>query len=279
MVGAQLFFYCYESHAQVRIDKERQLVVAAYELDVATVKALLAEGVNPNARIGVYDETLFENKWSGGYSPVGSENWTPLLAVANSHREPQPLRRTERSVAAWEAAHKKRLAVDPKLVRERDQRRAAITKLLIAANADLNLDDGCGLTALGSAAGGYEEVALQLIEAGAKIDTKTGVHLDGPIHVTPMHNATSSPKILAALLEKNGKVDANDSTGETPLHWAARHRKVESVKMLLAAGADPSARNKKGHTPLDLCPIYREDPHAVAKQAIRQQLMAASKKP
>ncbi len=69
--------------------KGQQLVIAAFELDVDRVEALLAEGVDVDTRLGFYDDHLFEDKWTLGYSDIGSDKWTPLLAVANSG-EPEP---------------------------------------------------------------------------------------------------------------------------------------------------------------------------------------------
>ena len=203
-----------ESWGQTRFSKDQQLVIAAYELEVDTVKALLADGANPNARLGVYDQHLFEDKWMLGHSPVGSERWTPLLAVASSHREPQPTNRTENTVGALQAAQKKMRELDPELIRECDERRIAIAKLLISARANLDLEDGHGLTALAAATPGYETLALLLIDSGAAINTKSGVYFDGPSGVTPLHDATANPKILDAMLRNNAKLDVRDSNGK-----------------------------------------------------------------
>jgi hypothetical protein len=109
--------------------KEQQLVIAAFELDVDRVEGLLAEGVAPDNRLGFYDEHLFEDKWTLDYSHVGSDNWTPLLAVANSHREPQPDRHTENTIAERENAEAKLKSIAQKLISERDSRRVAIARL------------------------------------------------------------------------------------------------------------------------------------------------------
>ncbi len=83
-----------QDDVKTQYSKGQQLVIAAFELDVDRVEGLLAEGVAPDARLGFYDDHLFEDKWALGYSHIGSDKWTPLLAVANSHREPQPDRLT-----------------------------------------------------------------------------------------------------------------------------------------------------------------------------------------
>lgn len=38
--------------------------------------------------------------------------------------------------------------------------------------------------------------------------------------------------------------------GETPLHLAARYQRADATKKLLDAGADPTARDADGRTPL-----------------------------
>jgi len=263
------------SQGQPRFSKDQQLIIAAYELDVPKVKALLADGANPDARLGIYDQHLFENKWVLSHSPIGSDKWTPLLAVTGNHPAPQPANRTENTPDALEAAAKKLCEIDPKLIRERDRRRMEIARLLIEAKADLDLDDGRGTTALASATPGYEEVAILLITAGAEINTQNRIYIDGPYGITPLHYATKSPKILYAMLKRHPKLDVQDSNGETPLHWAARDHNVTSVKMLLAAGADPKVKDKNDNTPAYWCKTYRGDPDAATKEVIAQLLPPA----
>ncbi|PFX25779.1 Ankyrin repeat and SOCS box protein 13 [Stylophora pistillata] len=58
---------------------------------------------------------------------------------------------------------------------------------------------------------------------------------------------------LASLLEKGAKVDSatyNNNGPNTPLHYAARHGYVESVRLLLMYGADWKSVNNFGETPL-----------------------------
>ena len=221
---------------------DQQLVVAAFQLDVDRVKSLLDGGANPNARLGFYDGLLFQDKWTLGYSPLGSDKWTPLMAVASSHAGPQPEKETENTSEAREQALQEMNRVDPKVVEERDRRRVAIAKLLIARNADLDLHDGYGATVLAmSVYLGYESLALVLIEAGADVDSRTGLYIDGTHDTTPLHYACDMPNVVRALLEHGADVQAEDSEGETPLDWALVWWQAESVRLLLEHGAGVAA--------------------------------------
>jgi len=282
LTSVALLTLCFdsESWAQSRFSKDQQLVVASFDLDVANVKALLAEGANPNARLGVYDRNLFADKWTLAYSHVGSSKWTPLLAVANSHRAPQPQERAENTSDGLEAARRKMNSIDPKLIQERDERRVEITKLLIAAKANLDLEDQRGTTALAAAVyEGFDSIALLLIAAGAEINTKSGIYIDGTDEITPLHRATRHPTVLQAMLKRTPKLEVQDSTGETPLHWATRDHNVASVKLLLAAGANPTAKDKEGHTPVHWCTTYSfTTPDDAAKKEITKLLSDAQAK-
>lgn len=63
--------------------------------------------------------------------------------------------------------------------------------------------------------------------------------------------AGAGPDVLAALIAAGaGGLEDRDDDGCTPLHCAAAagHEPVLAVEALLAAGADPLARNKAGRT-------------------------------
>ncbi len=243
-----------QNDVKTQYSKGQQLVIAAFELEVNRVRGLLAEGADPDARLGFYDDHLFQNKWTLGYSDIGSEKWTPLLAVAHSHREPQPERLTENTIAGRDNAMAKLKSIDPKLISERDSRRVAIARLLIKANANTDLDDGYGDTALSSSVyNGYDDLSLLLVSSNAQIDTKTGVYIDGEGDITPMHRATKSPNVLQAMIKRGAKVNVADTGGDTPLHWAVRDLNVESVKLLLEAGANVTAIDNKGRSPSYWC--------------------------
>jgi hypothetical protein len=231
--------------------RDQLLVVAAFQLDVDRVKRLLDDGANVNARFGVYDKHLFEDIRTRGYSSIGSDKWTALLAVADSHRDPQPPRRTENTSEALTRAMEEMKKIDPALIAERDKRRLAIAKMLIKAKANLALHDGYGATALyKSITNGYDELSMLLIDAGADVNTKCGVYIDGSGDITPLHNAANSPRVVKALLQHGAAPTVRDTSGWTPLHWAALHGNVESVRLLIEARAEVNARDNEGHTPM-----------------------------
>ena len=264
---------------RARHRKGQQLLIAAFQLDVDRVKALLAEGIDPDTRLGFYDRSLFEDKWTLGHSPLGSDNWTALLAVASSHRAPQPDERAENTVAGLNAAMAKLKAVDPKPIAERDSRRVEIAKLLIAAKANLDLEDGYGSTPLSSSvSSGFDDLSLLLISSDAKLDTRTRVYIDGDGDITPVHRATRSPRILDAMIKRGAKVNVADTSGSTPLHWAVLDRNVESVKLLLEAGANAAAKDNGGRSPAYWCKTYGgiEFPDDQAKREISKLLEAAT---
>src|SRR5262245_42487768 len=77
---------------------------------------------------------------------------------------------------------------------------------------------------------------------------------DGAAKATPLADAVKSrdKQAILALLKKKADVNAPQSDGATPLHWAAYWEDAETTGMLLHAGAQVNSRNKYGVTPLAL---------------------------
>jgi ankyrin repeat protein len=61
---------------------------------------------------------------------------------------------------------------------------------------------------------------------------------------------------VRVLISSGATVDAQDETGNTPLHEAARRDNLEVVEALLAAGATKNLQNKHNQTPADLADAY-----------------------
>lgn len=153
-------------------------------------------------------------------------------------------------------------------------------RVLIEAGAALDLRDKAGLTALGYAArGGYAAaveallradaapdgaddrgvtvlmegvrsgnlaVVDQLLEAGADVRprTESGSTL---IHFA----ANASEAVMQRMLALGPDVDAPDGRGMTPAMIAARHGRLELLRLLETAGADLTRADEDGKTALD----------------------------
>lgn len=102
----------------------------------------------------------------------------------------------------------------------------AEVKQLIEAGTDSNLLDSTGETALfGAVAAARIEVVAYLLSVGARHD---------------LHEST---------------------TGLTPLHWAASHGGIETIRLLIEAGADPDAEDHHGRLPVDLAHRHGKGEH------------------
>jgi ankyrin repeat protein len=230
----------------------RNLVIAAHRGDVVEVQRLLDLGVSVDSRCGPVPTKTFQDE-QGGW-PMAAAQWTALIAAASTHRKPP--------------------VPDGHL---------EVVRLLIRRKADLNLHDGYGATALYSAV--YRSrwqkeslpMALELLAAGADVNTRTGVYIDGSGDVTPLHRAMGDPLLTKALLERGANPNARDTGGDTPLHWATLDKNIDCVNLLIEAGADVNLRDRKGRTALfwvSSVARAKQDPEldADAKARILKQL-------
>jgi hypothetical protein len=116
-----------------------------------------------------------------------------------------------------------------------------------------------GDTALHFAAAAYQtEIVRTLLRAGADVHARNCRGLQ-PLHTASLGDPTSrrwNPSAQAAtvllLTESGANPNAPDKLGMTPLHKAIRSRCAEAVRALLAHGADPARKNKRGSTPMVL---------------------------
>lgn len=130
---------------------------------------------------------------------------------------------------------------------------SAIVEALIAKGADVSGGvRGTGMTPLMHAANanaaGVARAILSKLDAKS-IDAST---TDG---ITALIAAASvgARDVAYLLLEKGASIDLADLQGKTPLMYAAGRRfpgTTDTVKVLLDMGANPSARDKDGHTAL-----------------------------
>lgn len=122
-------------------------------------------------------------------------------------------------------------------------------EVLIRAGAALESRDKHGATALRWAADYQQEVALTtLVRAGADVDT---IDSRG---VTPLMRlaAYADHTLVKVVIDAGASVSVRDAEGLTALMYAARDsRDVETLNLLLDAGARPEDKDKAGRTALD----------------------------
>jgi ankyrin repeat protein len=113
-------------------------------------------------------------------------------------------------------------------------------RLLLSAGAKANVVDNAGGTPLLLAATSAEKIGLLLkADADPNLATKNGR--------TPLHIAASLPDGLPAvraLLDAGAKLDTADMFGRTPFLEAAGKASLETLRLLIAKGADAKAVDK-----------------------------------
>jgi ankyrin repeat protein len=124
----------------------------------------------------------------------------------------------------------------------------AIAELLLQRGAAVDARDISGETALYRAAGrGYVAVAEVLLAADADANARAG---DGR---TPLHRAVGHGqlRLVSLLLEHGADPGAMAADARTPLMVAGMNRHREAiVRQLLAAGANPNVEDEQGRTAL-----------------------------
>jgi ankyrin repeat protein len=110
-----------------------------------------------------------------------------------------------------------------------------------------------------AAAGHRVEIVSLLLKAGADANACHNHRRSGPLHYaadTFLDGADWSPHrqvdTIKRLLAAGADINAPDKNGASPLHRATRTRGAAAVACLLRAGADPLLKNKPGSTPFHL---------------------------
>lgn len=127
----------------------------------------------------------------------------------------------------------------------RDENPAVVEALLARPDTQVGLLNASGESALMMAAlRGNLDLCQRLLTRGAVVNQPGW---------SPLHYAATGPepKIVQLLLERGALVDAEAPNRNTPLMMAARYGKEDSVKLLLARGADPKRTNDQNMTAAD----------------------------
>lgn len=126
---------------------------------------------------------------------------------------------------------------------------AALVDVLLQAGADVNLANLAGVTPLmGAAFGSNAEIVERLLAAGARIDPVDRVKKN----VATYAAANGCKDCLVALIQAGTPVNAPLDSDLTLLMWAAAYGHEAAVRLLLAKGADPGLKDRRGKTAADM---------------------------
>jgi ankyrin repeat protein len=202
---------------------QRALFAAAEAGDVAAVRTLLAEGVDPDA-------------WNAGHAAAIH------LAARGKHTE---VVRALLDGGANVNLQEEGLGATA-LLNALHARDAETARLLIARGADVTLEGGGYAPIIVASSNGTRQMMELLIEHAAVERARDESHLVRAIHGAARGGRTD---IVEALLAAGVPVDIG-LPGFTPFIQATWKGQLETAQMLHAAGADPNAVSVTGMTPL-----------------------------
>jgi ankyrin repeat protein/mono/diheme cytochrome c family protein len=135
---------------------------------------------------------------------------------------------------------------------------APVVKLLLEVGADFDGRSIVGQTPLFAAAGASVESTRLLVDRGAN---PNAVSQTG---ATPLMSARHS-EVVSLLVARGADVTARSKRGETALADAASRGDLAAVKLLLEKGADVNAADYRGYTPLLQAVQYDRDSPDIVK--------------
>jgi len=212
------------------------LLIAAGQGSREAVEILLARG----AEIGVRDKH-------------GST--AMILAIRASHEEQVDAEIVEVLLRAGAVIDARDDAGRTALVWAVQTGRLLIMRNLLDLEADVNLHDNQGCTALMASSSEKPEMAKILLERGA--DIKAADH-EGR---TALMFAAEWGRlaIVQLFLDNRADVNACDATGKTALMYAAERGNPNTIRVLLERGAQVNKKERDGRTALQFAEDYDSD--------------------
>jgi len=208
-------------------DPDEVIEMACEKGNLDIVRELLKNGADPDIRSWKWHTTPLHRACVFGHASIVEEL---LKYHANVHI---------RSMNCWMTPLENAI----------DFGHFACVKLLVEAGAKVNdINRSFGSTPLIMACGkGFYEIVQLLLDSGAD------PHLC--VNVYSIYAAVQFPQIIQLLLDRGADVNCVNHTQlsvEQPLHKASYLGCVESVRLLLRAGANPMTKNTQQETPINL---------------------------
>ena len=133
---------------------------------------------------------------------------------------------------------------------------------LLSVSADINKPDGNDMTPLMVACSNGQvkgsKIALRLIESGADVNY---IREDDEMTALKFAVGSCKPEVIEALVHTGADVDGPENSEQTALMLAARNNDVESLKILINAGANFTLKCKlpwaEGLTALELAKLEK----------------------
>lgn len=228
-------------HIETDLDKNHLFIEAVCEGDPVAIQAFLDAGISPN------DVT---------------DNGESALLIAAQHGKIEAMKTLLNAGADIDFTHEGNLTTLMEMVKKPSTAlNRAVIEYLVAHGANMDIQDKeFGYTALHwSIAAGQMEHLQILLQDGADPNIASLEKLPPLLEATQRNLLAAIP----LLLQYKAHVNAQHPNGNTALHDCAQpynlqemsyvKGKLEAIKILLDAGADPYIENKDKKIPLDIC--------------------------
>lgn len=203
---------------------DQRLIVACYRVDVTGVVRHFRAGANVNATFGEVEQNVdhpLMDRWDGGIH-VAAASWTSLMALANAPEYPEPPQAFPRIWENGAQVRKEQSRIGKSALQERRAAELTILYVLLSHGAEVNAVDSRGGTALHMAVDSEKTLLVRaMLQFGANPNTKHHIYIDGSDDITPLHSACTSKELLQLLLDHGADASAKDGKGRTPVDWVA----------------------------------------------------------
>ena len=263
------------------------LALAAYDGRTSTVKCLLNAGASINVR-DVDGCTPLHSAYRGHVDVVEMLVKAGASVDARDNQTRTPLIRASSKghVKVVETLLKARASIDARgndawtpLFWASHMGYVDVVEALLKAGASVDAEDKKGRTPLiWASVGGHVEVVKTLLKAGAALNSKP----EGGETALMCSAYRGHKQITELLLAAGADIRARDNYGSTVLHFvlfkhsgdcakknacdicAGSETRQDMVMLLCEKGADPSAKNRRGHSPLSM--VYKEGVYSKSEQ-------------